>query len=86
MLRQLHAVLAWVFVAAIVIQVVLAGIAFGLLVLYVVQATLPQARASVPFVAALHPLNAMVLFGLAVWYAWRAWAARTKNPDDRTTA
>ncbi len=49
------------------------GISFGLLVLYVVQTALPQFRASVPALAALHPVNAMLLFALAVWYARRAW-------------
>ena len=120
-LRQLHAWLASAFVAAIVVQVFLAGAALanlggsgdysthvgfgysvvgiaalllvlsaiaarrsrrevattiGLLLLYIVQTMLPSARASVPFVAALHPLNAMVLFGLAAWYARRAWTSR----------
>jgi hypothetical protein len=52
------------------------GIAFGLLVLYIVQTALPQFRASIPMVAALHPVNAMLLFGIATWYARRAWRAR----------
>lgn len=117
-LRRVHAVAAIVFVAAIVIQVVLAGLAianlggsgnfaphieFGytwvglsalallvtallarrprrdvgitiaLFVQYIVQTMLPLARESMPFLAALHPLNAMLLFGLASWYALRAW-------------
>ena len=49
------------------------GIAFGLLGLYILQTLLPEARSSLPFIAALHPLNAMILFVLAVWYARRAW-------------
>ena len=48
-------------------------IAVGLLGLYIVQTLLPEARSSIPFVAALHPLNAMLLFALAAWYAWHAW-------------
>ncbi|MEW5990330.1 MAG: DUF6220 domain-containing protein [Chloroflexota bacterium] len=52
------------------------GIAFGLLVLYIVQTALPQFRGSVPFIAALHPVNALLLFGLATWYGRRAWRAR----------
>jgi hypothetical protein len=54
-----------------------AGVAFALLVLYVVQTALPQFRASIPTVAALHPVNAMLLFGLSAWYARRAWRARS---------
>jgi hypothetical protein len=49
------------------------GIAVGLLVLYIVQTTLPNARTSAPWIAALHPVNALFLFGLAVWYARRTW-------------
>ena len=47
----------------------------GLLVLYVVQTSLPYARDSVPAIAALHPVNALVLFTLSIWYARRAWQA-----------
>ena len=117
-LKRVHALAAAVFVAAIVIQVFLAGaalsnlggsgefgthiefgytgvglaalavfvtaliarrprrdslIAAGLLVLYIVQTMLPSARGSMPIVAALHPLNAMILFVLAIWYARHAW-------------
>src|SRR5436190_18085891 len=109
-MRRIHAVAALVFVAAIVIQVVLAGMAIanlggsgdfgthkdfgytwvglaslavvvtallarmpqrdvlitlGMLVLYVLQTLLPEARSSIPLVAALHPLNAMLLFGIS---------------------
>src|SRR5689334_13438453 len=119
-LRRLHAIAAWVFVASIVVQVVLAGLAianlggsgdfathaeFGytwvglaalamlvtalaarrprrdvgaaivLFVQYIVQTRLPAARSPLPFLAALHPLNAMLLFGLATWYAVHAWRA-----------
>jgi hypothetical protein len=120
LLRWLHAAAAVVFALAIVVQVVLAGLAIsnlggsgdfsthiefgytgmglaglalvvtallarrprrdigitlGLLVLYVVQTLLPSAKGSAPFIAALHPLNAMILFVLAIWYARRAWPA-----------
>ena len=47
----------------------------GILVLYIVQTLLPAARTSMPWVAALHPVNALLLFGLAVWYVRRAWRA-----------
>ena len=118
MLQRVHGAVAWLFVAAIVVQVFLAGAAMlqlggsgdfrahidfgytavglvalalvvtavlaragrqsilitvGLLVLYVVQTMLPYARTSIPAIAALHPVNAAVLFALAVWYARRAW-------------
>ena len=43
-----------------------------LLVLYVVQTSLPYLRADSPAIAALHPLNAMVLLVLAVVVAVRA--------------
>ena len=60
------------------------GITLGLLVLYIVQTLLPSAKGSMPFVAALHPLNAMILFGLAIWYARRTWAvAMPASPADR---
>jgi hypothetical protein len=117
---QVHAAAAWVFVAAIVVQVFLAGaaivqlggsgvfaahidfgytwvglaalavlvtaviaragrrailISIGLLALYIVQTSLPFARDSIPAIAALHPVNALVLFALATWYARRAWRA-----------
>jgi Family of unknown function (DUF6220) len=51
------------------------GISVALLVLYVVQTSLPYAKESIPWIAALHPVNAMVLFALSIWYAWRAWRA-----------
>lgn len=121
LLRELHAVAAWLFVGTVVVQVFLAGaalanlggtgnftthiefgysavglaalanlltaaaarlprgdvgVAFGLLVLYIIQTALPQFRGSIQWVAALHPVNAMLLFGLSVWYARRAWRGR----------
>jgi hypothetical protein len=119
LLRRLHAVAAWVFVAAIVVQVFLAGaaipqlggsgvfashvdfgytiglfallvvvtaviaragrqaigISLALLVLYIIQTLLPGFHKDIPAAAALHPVNALVLFALAVWYARRAWRA-----------
>ncbi|HET7180943.1 MAG TPA: DUF6220 domain-containing protein [Candidatus Limnocylindrales bacterium] len=52
------------------------GLSALLLVLYIVQTLLPAARGSMPSVAALHPVNAMVLFALAAWFAWTAWRDR----------
>ncbi len=58
------------------------GASFGLLLLYVVQTALPQFRASMPAIAALHPVNAMLVFGLAAWYARRAWRRAGADPAD----
>lgn len=120
-LRQVHAIVAWAFVASIVVQVFLAGLAIpqlggngsfathrdfgyliglitlivliaaiaaragrrrigqaaGLLVLYVVQSSLPYMDPDLPFAAALHPVNALVMFGLGVVYARQVWRERT---------
>jgi hypothetical protein len=118
-LKRIHGGVAWLFVAAIVVQVFLAGaamaqlggsndfsthrefgytvvglaalavvmtavvaragrqsilISVGLLVLYIVQTILPNVTG---VVAALHPVNALLLFALAAWYARRAWRAST---------
>jgi Family of unknown function (DUF6220) len=51
------------------------GIALGILVLYIVQTLLPGAKDSATWIAALHPLNAMILFTLSIWYALHAWRA-----------
>lgn len=63
---------------AVVVTAVIGGmprrdtaIAFGLLLLYFVQSALPALRELVPMLAALHTLNALLLFGAAVWYARR---------------
>ena len=53
------------------------GIVAGLLGLYLVQTSLPFAKFDLPWVAALHPVNALLLFALAAWYARRAWRAGT---------
>jgi hypothetical protein len=114
-LKALHAVLAWLFVAAVAVQVFLAGMfSFGdqsfrathaefgftwvgfaalgvlvsallarpgrrqvglaalLIVLYIVQASLPGFRTTSVPVAALHPVNALLVFGLGVVVARRA--------------
>ena len=123
-LRQIHAVVAWLFVGTIVYQVYLAGAAianlggsgdfsahagfgfeavglaalavlitaiiarmprrdigwsFLLLVQYVIQTILPGLRGTSPAIAALHPLNAVLLFALATWYARHAWVTRNAN-------
>ena len=119
--RTVHAVVAWLVVGAIVLQVLLAGMAVpqlggtgsfvthvdvgrligivflllvvtallagagrrrvlqaaGLLGLFVVQSILPYMDPGLPIVAALHPVNALVLFGLAIWYARTTWRERS---------
>jgi len=121
MLRQVNAWVAWGFVAAIVIQVFLAGLAIpqlggngsfethqgfgyaiglvalalviaavaaragrrrilqalGLLGLYIVQTILPNLDPGLSIAAALHPLNAMILFVLSIWYARQVWRERS---------
>lgn len=52
------------------------GQAAGLLGLYVVQSTLPYMDPGLPAAAALHPVNALVMFGLGIWYARAAWRDR----------
>ena len=128
--RRLHAWAAIIWVAAIVVQVVLAGMAianlggsgdfethigvgytigivqlialvlafpagasgrdkaisFGLLVLYIVQTLLPGLKSVSPLIAALHPLNAMVLFTLSVWYARHAWRLASEPAGSPATA
>jgi hypothetical protein len=49
------------------------GFVVALVVLYVVQTLLPSFKASTPALAALHPVNAMLMFVVAVWYARRLW-------------
>jgi len=115
--RKLHAWAAVIWVVAIVVQVLLAGLAianlggsgdfsthigvgytigvvqlialalafparvptrdkqisFGLLLLYILQTLLPGLKSVSPVISALHPLNAMVLFTLSIWYARHAW-------------
>jgi hypothetical protein len=56
------------------------AISAGLLVLYIVQTLMPPARSSVPFIAELHPLNAMILFTLSIWYARHAWRISATAP------
>jgi hypothetical protein len=47
---------------------------------YIVQTILPNFRASSPAIAALHPVNALLLFGLAAWMFVREIRAR-RSPE-----
>jgi uncharacterized membrane protein len=51
-----------------------------LLVLYVVQTTLPSTRDSSPAIAALHPVNAMIMLVLAAAIAVNARRIQTASP------
>jgi len=51
------------------------GITVLILVLYIVQTILPNFKTTTPALAALHPVNALLLFGVAVWYARKEWQA-----------
>jgi hypothetical protein len=62
------------------------GMSALLLVLYVVQTSLPYAKESMPAIAALHPVNALLLFALAAWFAWTAWRDRSAAPATNAAA
>ena len=51
------------------------GIVVLLIVLYVVQTFLPSFKSGAPWAAALHPVNALLLFGAAAWYLRQTWRA-----------
>ena len=112
--RIAYSVVAWLFAAAVIFQVFLAGLSlfasaanwgahqeFGygisllalllvvlafpgripraigrwlalLLVVYAIQTILPNLRRDAPWVAALHPLNALAVFWIALTHARRA--------------
>jgi hypothetical protein len=62
----------------------LAWISVGLVVLGIVQSILPWFRDTVPFVAALHPVNALALFWLGLFVARRA-TGLARDPHPRAT-
>ncbi len=45
-----------------------------LFVIYAIQTILPNFRRDAPMVAALHPVNALAVFGIALVHARQAWA------------
>jgi hypothetical protein len=56
-------------------------LAVATLVVAQVQTVLPWFKTDVPWISALHPVNAMLIFGLGVILARRAWAlARSASP------
>jgi hypothetical protein len=121
--RVAFAIVAWLFVAAIVVQVFLAGVglfvlgfdtfsyhralgwllhlapivlilfAWGahpgrttmwlcaaILVLVGIQPFLPAMRGDLPFIAALHPVNALTIFGLGLVVAFKS-TALARSPQ-----
>jgi hypothetical protein len=52
------------------------GLAAVLFVLYVIQSSLPFFDPDLPAVAALHPVNALVMFAVQIWYARAVWRER----------
>jgi len=128
-LRIAFAVVAWLFVIAVVVQIFLAGVGFfvpgvdtfsyhrsfgwllhggplpvlllawaagagrstiwlcvALFVLVLVQPFLPGMRQDLPFVAALHPVNAVAIFWLGVTVARRATILARQRIPEATTA
>jgi hypothetical protein len=64
-----------------------AGMCALLLVLAFVQTSLPGARSSAPLIAALHPVNALVVFGLGLMVARRGVAlARGMDASEGASA
>lgn len=53
----------------------------GLLVLYIIQTSLPYAKASSPLIAALHPANAFLLFAAAIYVARRHTSSAQRVPE-----
>ena len=52
---------------------------FLLFVLMIIQFILPSTSGSVPLLAALHPANAMLLFGLSLFLIFRIWQLMRAN-------
>lgn len=57
------------------------GWSVALLVLYVIQTSLPSAKGSAPIIAALHPANAFLMFAAAIWVARRPTHSAAAPPD-----
>ncbi len=55
-------------------------ISAGILGLYIVQTLLPGLKSVSPLISALHPLNAMLLFAVSIWYARRSRLDRLRSP------
>lgn len=55
----------------------------GLLLITFVQTILPLLRDDLPFVAALHPVNALAIFWLGLLIARRATSLARRRPEER---
>ena len=51
------------------------GWVVAIIVLYVIQTLLPGFRGTVPAIAFLHPVNAVLLTVVSIWYLRRQWVA-----------
>jgi hypothetical protein len=51
------------------------GWVVAIIVIYVIQTLLPGFRATIPAIAFLHPVNAVLLTVVAIWYLRRQWLA-----------
>jgi hypothetical protein len=56
----------------------LSGLAFVLVIIQTFLVSLP-ASLGVPILSSLHPVNALVIFGLALWLTARAWQSVREN-------
>lgn len=60
------------------------GATLGLMILFTMQSVLVAVRSSAPVIAAVHPLNGVAIFTIALWLARRAmrWPARAGAAED----
>ena len=86
---ELHEGFGWMLHTVSIVMVVLAiagprtgraiGMAVGLLVIITVMAMLPGARDDVPYLAALHPVLALFVLGLAAHIGMPMWARSRRS-------
>jgi hypothetical protein len=62
----------------------LTGLVGGLVVLVIVQTMLPAFKADAPYIAALHPVNALAIAALTLTIAQRATALARQGRGERT--
>ena len=74
----------WVGIAALILLITVfvarrprrdVGWVIAIIVIYVIQTFLPGFRGTVPAIAFLHPVNAVVLTVVSIWYLRRQWLA-----------
>jgi hypothetical protein len=59
-------------------------LSLGLFIAVFVQPFLPELKVTAPAVAALHPVDAMLIFALAIAVAYRAWRLWQEGPSELT--